>query len=165
MKVQCIFLLAWLSCSTFANDSYSIYLVRHAEKQSEQENPNLTSCGQMRAKQLAVILENVDIKAIYSTSYQRTLATATPTSQQKKLPIKHYSPRDLEQFALSLKQLKMNALVVGHSNTTPQLTSLLSGEEVDDIDEKQYQMLYQVQFSAGDSTLTVLKQPLVCESS
>ena len=29
-------------------ESYSLYLVRHAEKQINQDNPGLTQCGQLR---------------------------------------------------------------------------------------------------------------------
>ena len=49
------------------SNSYSIYLVRHAEKQMDKDDPDLTQCGEFRAKQLASILENANIKNIYST--------------------------------------------------------------------------------------------------
>ena len=150
------------SMPVFSDEIYSIYLVRHAEKQQDVKNPQLTNCGRFRAQQLASLLANVDIKAIYSTQYQRTMATAQPISHQKNLAIKNYSGKNLTQFALSLKQLKQNALVVGHSNTTPQLAELLSSEKVKAITEKQYQGLYQIQFFQNQVSLTLLTQPLVC---
>ncbi|MCJ8321761.1 MAG: histidine phosphatase family protein [Colwellia sp.] len=151
-----------LSMPTFADDIYSIYLVRHAEKQKDSDNPPLTSCGRLRARQLATILADVKLNTIYSTTTQRTMATALPISQVKKLAIKNYSAKNLTQFAFSLKQLKQNVLVVGHSNTTPQLVELLSDEKVLPIEDHQYQHLYQVQFFEDKINLTLLKQPLIC---
>jgi len=146
-----------------ADESYSLYLVRHAEKQNDQENPSLTQCGQLRAKQLASMLELTDIEAVYSTSYQRTMQTATPTAKKFELAIKNYAPNRLEQLAHQLKQAKKNTLVVGHSNTTPQLARILSEEEVAPIPETEYQMLYQIQIDGAGKKLTLLKQPLLCK--
>ncbi|KGJ97304.1 Phosphoglycerate mutase [Colwellia psychrerythraea] len=145
-----------------ASDNFTLYLVRHAEKETENKNPALTQCGKERARQLAVLLSTANIKSIYSTSYQRTLSTAAPLSNKKNIAIKNYDPKQLEQLSLHLKQRKENALIVGHSNTTPQLTQLLSQQEVVNISEKEYQRLYQVQFIEGNTLLTQLKQPHSC---
>jgi len=156
------FLLLVMSLPALASESYSIYLVRHAEKQQVKDNPSLTQCGHARAQQLAKILESAEIKKVYSTSYARTLETAMPLAKQNKVAVSHYSPRSLEQLVMKLKQAKENAVVVGHSNTTPQLASLLSEQPVGNITEKEYQMLYQIQFQQENRSLTVLKQPLTC---
>ena len=141
---------------------YQLYLVRHAEKQKDQKNPHLTACGQLRANQLAKLLSKAEIKKIYSTSYNRTLETATPLSAQQKVAITHYAPQGLSQLARTLKQNKQNALIVGHSNTTPQLLSLLTGKEEDKISEQEYQWLYQVNIVEDKVQLTKLIQPLQC---
>ena len=151
-----------MNMPVFAAEIYNIYLVRHAEKLKNVEDPALTSCGRFRASQLASLLADVELDTIYSTSTQRTMATAQPISQLKKLAIKNYSGNDLTQFAFSLKQLKQNALVVGHSNTTPQLAELLSGEKIAAIEDHQYQHLYQLQFFQNQIKVTLLKQPLIC---
>lgn len=145
-----------------AKESFSIYLVRHAEKQKDKQNPSLTSCGQLRAKQLATLLAEANIKTIYSTQYKRTLATAQPLSAQQHIAVRHYSAKDLPQVAQHLLAQKENMLVVGHSNTTPQLTQLLSGEKVPPIADNQYQVLYQIQFIENHKILTEFKQPLSC---
>ena len=64
---------------------------------------------------------------------------------------------------MQIKKRKENALIVGHSNTTPQLTQLISSQKVDNLTEKDYQMLYQVQFIDGKSQLTLFNQPLSCK--
>lgn len=160
----CLFVVTTLLLpSCLASDNFTIYLVRHAEKQAETKNPPLTLCGKERAKQLATILSTANIKTIYSTRYQRTMSTASPLSTKQSIAIKNYDPRKLEQFALHIKLHKENALIVGHSNTTPQLTNLLGDIKVKDMDEKDYQVLYQVHFQAGLPHVTQLKQPLSCK--
>ena len=153
------------SFSSFAVDSYSIYLVRHAEKLTDVKDPALTACGVRRADQLANMLSNTDITEIYSTSYQRTMQTATPLANQQKMAIRNYNPKQLEQFAFQLKQKRENALVVGHSNTTPMLVELLAKQKVAPLTEQDYQYLYQVQFVNDQPMLTIFKQPLNCRAS
>ncbi len=145
-------------------DSYNIYLVRHAEKQKTPDNPHLTQCGKFRAKQLADILRHVELKGVYSTSYNRTLETAKPIADIKKLGVKHYSPRGLMQLARQVKQNQEDVLIVGHSNTTPELASLFLGEPVDKMDETEYQHLFQLQVNGKKTTLVKLTQPLDCSA-
>ncbi len=149
-------------------ESFSLYLTRHAEKQSNSADPLLTNCGQQRAMLLADTLSNVEIHAIYSTSYQRTLATAQPTARAKNLSVTQYAPNGLEQLARVLKQKQLNTLVVGHSNTTPMLLSLLTGKAFDKIPEDNFRHLYQVVITTDqnneitDMVVTDLTQSLRC---
>ncbi len=152
-----------LTTHAFAIDNYSIYLVRHAEKQKDRENPGLTRCGQARAKQLASILSQAKIIQIYSTSYQRTRQTATPLALKKDIAVQNYNPRHLEQLSIQLQQRKENSLVVGHSNTTPQLAELLSKQKMAPLTELDYQQLYQIQFVGEESIVTLFEQPLICD--
>ena len=162
MKYSLLVAMCFFALPTFAQDSFSIYLVRHAEKQAVKDDPKLTSCGKLRAKQIASILEHTKIKHVYSTAYQRTMATAAPFAKQQKLAVKQYSPARLSQFSQQLLKQKENALVVGHSNTTPQLSALLRELTVEDITEKQYRNLYQIQVSDSGKTLTLFTLPLTC---
>lgn len=142
---------------------FTVYLVRHAEKILEQKNPPLTACGLKRAEQLSLMLEQANIKKVYSTEFIRTEQTAAPLANKLNLKVLSYSPRDLKLFAAQIKQEKQNVLIVGHSNTTPQLTAFIANTPVKDITEKEYQMLYQVHFNGEQTQLTLLKQPLTCQ--
>ncbi|WP_448549607.1 SixA phosphatase family protein [Thalassotalea fusca] len=164
MKTKLLLLtLASLLLPAQAADNFTVYLVRHAEKQIEQTNPSLTHCGMIRANQLARILDKANIEKVYSTPYARTLETAAPLSKEKNISIKQYSPNGLDQLARELKQNGKNVLVVGHSNTTPVLAGLLAAHKLEPLSEKEYQMIYQVQFIEGKSNLTVLTHPLICQ--
>jgi len=152
-----------LTIATPADDEhFTLYLTRHAEKQSDAKDPDLTSCGRLRAFHLATTLKEAGLERIYSTSYTRTLNTASPAANQLKLPVKQYSPRGLGQLARELLSNKQNALIVGHSNTTPALLSEITGQKFEKIDESEFQMLFQVQIIADKKLVTVLRQPLTC---
>jgi len=74
----------------------TIYLVRHAEKQTTGNgsmmisDPDLTEDGRLRAKALADTLAGKKITAVYATQYKRTQQTAEPTAILKLTPIKRY---------------------------------------------------------------------------
>ncbi|MBL4659870.1 MAG: histidine phosphatase family protein [Alcanivoracaceae bacterium] len=135
-----VFLGLFISVQASSN---TIYLVRHAEK-AKGENPELTKKGEQRAQQLAYLLEQANVTHIYSTQYKRTLQTAQPLIDKTGLSIEYYDPSQLQEFAQKLKATQGNILVVGHSNTTPQLVELLSGQEVKALTEADYGDVYQV---------------------
>ena len=155
-------LLSLFPFPSSAQDNFTLYLVRHAEKASTKQDPALTACGQSRANQLSTILRNIEIEAVYSTAYKRTMSTAQPTAKSKSIPIKQYAPNGLEQLARELIAQQKSGLIVGHSNTTPQLASILTGQTINEMTEKEYQHLFQVTFINGEALLTKLSQPLTC---
>ena len=130
MKNLLLLLLGGLflvSCGTNPEPK-TIYIVRHAEKMLvEDPDPELAQVGIIRAKKLAQILTDKEIKHIFSTDYKRTRMTAQPTADQAGIQIEPYDPRDQEAFAEKLKGLEGNILVVGHSNTVPELANFFIG--------------------------------------
>ncbi|GAA4819407.1 hypothetical protein GCM10011365_09950 [Marinicella pacifica] len=121
----------------------TFYLIRHAEKQTG-DDPSLTQAGHERAHRIANLLAQAHIKKIYSTDYRRTQQTASPLAQKLAVPITTYNPKNLQQLAKKLRQSKENVVIFGHSNTTPQLVRLLSGQAIPDMDESTYHLIYQV---------------------
>lgn len=105
-------------------------LVRHAEK-DYGDDPVLIPKGKARAEKLKFMLERVDLDAVYSTNTKRTLSTAEPTADYHDLKIQEYSAMELSSLAIRLKNRHRGetVLVVGHSNTTPALASLLDKNE------------------------------------
>lgn len=128
------------------------YLVRHAEKVLDVKDPELTPAGEARALILKERLSDVDVKAIYSSDYRRTLATAAPLADDKNLTILKYDPRDLPGLAARLKDECTICVVVGHSNTTPQLAAELGGEPGSEIVEAtEYDRLYHIVITRKDT--------------
>ena len=138
--------------------SADIYLVRHAEKEVDSsKDPALTLEGTQRAEDLAVLLKSSDIERVFSTDYTRTRTTGAPTADGSGSDIEIYDPKALEIFAKKLLLLDTNTLVVGHSNTTPELVELMGGEGGPPIvEEWEYDRVYLVQTDNGQVTRTIL---------
>ncbi|QBF84524.1 histidine phosphatase family protein [Shewanella maritima] len=113
----------------------TVYLVRHGEKQPGRD-PLLTIAGEKRAQTLATLFKDVKLTSVYSTNYQRTIHTATPTARLQGLVIQQYNPRALREFATELSAMPGKHLVVGHSNTTHELAKLLGAKPGMPIDDK-----------------------------
>ncbi len=149
------------TCMTFislVSSASTIYLVRHAEKMNDgSKDPELTAQGKQRAENLAAMLSMAEISRVYSTDYQRTQLTAKPLADFLGIPVTSYDPRKLSEFAEQLKQFDGNALVVGHSNTTPMLSFLLSGQPVFNLDETDFDYVFEVNVADGKRDLTVLR--------
>lgn len=121
----------------------TFYLVRHAEKELEGRDPELSAAGYERAKALAARLGPVELSAVYSTDTRRTRDTAAVVLAQKNMTLQIYDGRGLEDFAETLFDARGNILIVGHSNTTPQLAEALGGEGGSPIVEAtEYDRLY-----------------------
>lgn len=117
----------------YSDPAYTIfYCVRHAEKRKDQgDNPSLTPEGEARAKQLGIILTSERLDKVFSTNYKRTVQTAEIVRKhsEKAAPAATYPP-DMQDAWLD-ETLTTSAgkhfLVVGHSNTVPQLLNRLKG--------------------------------------
>lgn len=137
---------------------FDLYLVRHAEKASEASDPELTQAGHERAAWLATWLADRPLAAVWSSDYQRTRDTAAPTAQTHQLPLIIYDPRDLDRLAIQLLERKETALVVGHSNTTPELAALLCGCPVEPMDDSEFDRIIVVTPGDGKARVETLNQ-------
>ena len=141
---------------------FTIYLVRHAEKQTAVSDPPLTSCGKERAVSLKALLSDIPIDVVYSTDFKRTRGTAAPVADAKALEIQSYAPHALEALKETLMAKQQDALVVGHSNTTAVLAGLLIGDEMGAFDEAIYNRIYQVVVSEEQRRLHVFHTAFEC---
>jgi broad specificity phosphatase PhoE len=138
-------------------DQRDIYLVRHAEKiVGANKDPSLTAKGFQRARNLAALLKNKQISRIYSTNYKRTKQTAAPLAKVLKQSVNLYDPGKLAEFAEQIKSVSGNLLIVGHSNTTPGLVSLLGGDPHGKIEESEYTRLYLLTINNGKVSTELL---------
>ncbi|HEX4048687.1 MAG TPA: phosphoglycerate mutase family protein [Elusimicrobiota bacterium] len=107
--------------------SADIFLVRHADKKTPDEKSLLSSAGLKRAGDLARVLSSANIKAVYVTEYERTRQTAAPTAAEHGLTPIVVNSDDVKGLAARLRALPPgeDALVVGHSDTVPDLLTEL----------------------------------------
>ena len=130
-------------------------LIRHAEKILASGNdPQLSTKGWQRANELVHIFDAVDIDAVYASPYRRAIDTARPLATAKQLEILHYDPNELVSFAQEILKTHQGetVVIIGHSNTTPQLTNTLAGTEYSDLEETEYDWLYFVEMSTFGTT-------------
>ncbi len=112
----------------------TIIVVRHAEAEASQHggDPALTADGRTRALELARVLGDTQLRSVFTTHYQRSLQTAAPLPRHAG-----DKPTVLDDVAGTLRALRgepwgTTALVVGHSNTVPDLIRGLTGQALPD---------------------------------
>lgn len=133
-----------------------IYLVRHGEKANVGKDPTLTPQGQLRAQNIATTLHRAGIQAIFSSSTTRTLQTAQPLASKLGLKVEQYDAATPKALVEKVKSLQGAVLVVGHSNTLPELVRLFGGAPGEEIGDEEYDRLYQLINGADGKVTTVL---------
>jgi broad specificity phosphatase PhoE len=122
--------------------SATFVVVRHAEKANDgSKDPPLAAAGQVRAQALATSLRDAPLKGVYATAYQRTQMTASPSAQAHGLTVTTYEAKQpAAEFAAKLREQYHagTILVVGHSNTVPEIAAALCNCMVAPMDENEY---------------------------
>ena len=126
------FILLTVIIIVLSSCGHTYYIVRHAEKATQEANMTsdvpLSEKGKQRAEALKEILKDKKISYVFSTNTIRTRSTAQPTADHFHLPTETYGPRPDSAFASLLKSKSKSTLVVGHSNTVDDIVNLLCGE-------------------------------------
>jgi phosphohistidine phosphatase SixA len=144
--------------NAFADDTV-VYLVRHAEKVPDGTDPALSAAGQVRAQGLASLLAETAIDVIHSTDFRRTRDTAMPLARRLGLSVVLYDPSRPEALVDAILGAGGRHLVVGHSNTVPELVVLLGGDGGPPIDEAaEYDRLYVVTRTGDGPVRTELRR-------
>lgn len=145
---------------THAAEPVRVYLVRHAEVAegggmagAAKPGPGLSAAGQERAKALAATLATAGIKQIYVSSYARTQQTAAPLAAKLGLRplVEEQDAASLQRIAQAVRGLAPGSavLIVGHSNTVPDLIRLLGASPVPAIQHTEFDKLFVVSFGSG----------------
>jgi len=123
-----------------------IYLVRHAEKQKGRD-PDLSTEGVARAKELARVLQNESIDTVFVTQYKRTQQTAAVVAEQQQSKVEQYDAGDAKHLAQGITghHAGERILVVGHSNTLDDIAAALGVSGLSDLDETMYDRLFVIQ--------------------
>lgn len=143
-----------------------IFLVRHAERadagmasaKAAGADPDLSSDGVARANALAGVLKEARITAVITTQYKRTLQTGGPTAKVAGVPPTVIDSKDSVALLQKVKSAHGNVLVVGHSNTLPDLLKALGVTEPVTIAEDQYDAIFVVTL-ASPPTFVRLRYP------
>jgi broad specificity phosphatase PhoE len=136
----------------------TIFVVRHAERESSEADSPLSAAGRARAERLAVMLASAGITHTFSTEFVRTKDTVAPLAARLGLTSTVVGARDMNALIASLQGLPAGAraLVAGHSNTINVIAGRLSGQEIPALDESEYDRLYVVTIAGGVGTAVLL---------
>ena len=136
----------------------TILMVRHAERNPGM-SPDvlLNAAGEQRARDLAEVLRDANVKHIYVTEVRRTMQTAEPLAGQLHLKPEVVPAKEIDALVAKIQALGESdtVLVVGHVNTTPQVVAKLGGAPVPGVGEYEYDRLTVV-FTTGSAKPRVL---------
>ena len=137
-------------------------VVRHAEKATDDpENPGLSAAGRARATALAERLRDAPLVAAYATEFRRTQQTAQPAAALHGVPVQAYFARGPAAEVVAQWRQAHDAgtvLVVGHSNTVPDIVAALCACTTAPIPDHEYDRLSIIRIGAdGRARLDVTR--------
>jgi broad specificity phosphatase PhoE len=107
-------------------------LIRHADVTPEpggapDPGPRLNAAGQARARELRHVLRDAGVRAIFVTRLRRSQQTAEPLAM--KLGIVPRVIDEVDEVVTAIRSLPAASvtLVIGHSNTVPEIIAKLGG--------------------------------------
>jgi broad specificity phosphatase PhoE len=122
-----VFIVA-LASAQRARAQEAIYVVRHAERLDQSTDSPLSTDGVGRAYKLRDMLRDAGVTHIFTTELRRTIETAKPLADALRLAPQQLPGADVRPLAARLAALTPHdrVLVVGHSNTVPELLRALN---------------------------------------
>lgn len=136
----------------------TVYIVRHAEKVDAPGDPDpaLSEAGRARADALSHALHNAHPVLVLTSPLQRTIQTAAPTVEYHSAPSEAVSLEEggaahVAATAARVRALPADAvvLIVGHSNTVPQIARALGYAEAADMPECEYDRMTRLTLEGG----------------
>jgi broad specificity phosphatase PhoE len=141
-------LAVWLLASA---STTTIIVMRHAEKAAlPAEDPPLSLAGEGRAQELAHVLGQAPaefrIQGIFVSEFRRTQETVRPLANRLGVPVIVIPAADTALVADRARADYRGGrvLIVGHSNTVPEIVEKLSGQKVPAMAESEYGIVYVV---------------------
>ena len=150
----------------------TVFLVRHAEKEDQpRQDPPLKKEGVLRSQELARLLSNAGVKTIISSQFARTKQTVEALATKTGVTVTLISlksnpsnPRLIAEESTAevvnkiLERAGESVLVVGHSNSVPDVIKMLGGDNVPTIDERKFDDLFIVTvYAKGKARVVHLK--------
>ena len=164
------YLLIFLTAIAFQNIAFAqqetavtkIFIVRHAEKETGKD-PVLTPAGNTRAGDLMRTLQNEGIQKIYVSQYRRTQNTGDSLRLQFKIDTVHYAADticdNLINAIMEHGDFGKTILIIGHSNTLPQIIRKLGVTDYPygDIPDNEFDNLFMITYKKEKAKLKKMK--------
>jgi broad specificity phosphatase PhoE len=147
-----LLLAACATAATRAPADDAFYVMRHLQKESGQD-PGLTEEGRRCAAALARDFGRSNVRAIYASTTRRALETAAPLSTAAGVAVTPYDPRETAALVARVRAESGSVLVVGHSNTVPDIVEQLGGARPADLTEDRFGEIWRVARAGGAVTV------------
>ena len=121
----------------------TVILIRHAERLATPGNdPQLSAAGKSRAQLLPHVLSQAEVSAIYTSEFIRTKETAQPLAAALSLsPKEATEAQDIKKDIL-LNHAGKTVLVVGHTDTVPEVIRLFGDNSDHEIDDNEFDNMF-----------------------
>ncbi|MFC5283127.1 histidine phosphatase family protein [Pedobacter alpinus] len=157
-----IIFILFISNLTFAQKATKIWVVRHAEKLTDnpkEKDPDLSEEGILRAKDLKDFFKGERLTFIFASNYKRTKQTASPLADDRKLTINGYDAGNQTELITTVNNLSAgkNILIVGHSNTVLSIVRALGAEiSINELNDDDYDFIFEITKKGEKTTLKVM---------
>ena len=126
------------------------YVMRHLQKAEGGSDPALSTEGTANAQRLAAWFEGkAKPQAIYVSTTRRARETAMPLAAKLGLTPKEYNPADTAALVARVRADAGSVLVVGHSNTVPDIVAGLGGTRPAPLGEMDFGTVWMVARDGG----------------
>jgi broad specificity phosphatase PhoE len=124
-----------------------IIAIRHADVDASAAadpdvGPPLSDAGSARAEELRHVLGDTGLEAIFVTKWQRTQLTARPLAADLGIDPTQIDAASEVVAAIRAQPSSSTVLVVGHTNTVPEIISGLGGPSGLVIEPTQFDRMY-----------------------
>jgi len=139
-----------------------VYVVRHAEKIADVDDPPLSEQGMTRARMLREFFSDAGLTAVYATDLRRTMETGAMVTEPLGFEVTPVQADSLGSLVARVQREQPygRVLIVGHSNTVPRVLEEYGYPNEITIDDDEYDHLFIIVPAAEGSPL-VLRQRMV----
>ena len=136
-------ILLGLAAAASAAPAPVYFVMRHLQK-AEGADPPLSAEGRRNADRLARWFGRDRPAIVYVSTTRRAHETAAPLVARYHLTVRDYDPRDTPGLVARVRQEKANVLIVGHSNTVPDIVAALGGTRPPPLAESDFGGIWRV---------------------
>lgn len=151
MRTLLLALAALIAFPAFAQDA-PIYVTRHYDTPAGERDPDLLPQGKARADKLASWFYGRTLKAIYVSDFKRARQTAAPLAATLGVTPETYDPRDTPAIVARAKAAGGPVLIVGHSNTVPDIVEQLGGKRPGELKHEDFGDLWTIEGGTTERT-------------
>ena len=126
-----------------AQPDHPVFIMRHLDT-ARGDDPELSAEGKANAARLARYLTDAGIKAVFVTRTRRAMETGNAVAGQAGIPTTIYDHRDVGGLIRAVQAVGGPVLIVGHSNTAPDLVAAFGGDRPGPIDHEDFGTVWRV---------------------